>query len=44
MNERRKMTKGSVEFNDLNKTIKKKTRDYLRHYDTELIKTIIENN
>lgn len=44
MNERRKMIKDSSEYIDLNKTVKEKTRDGLRHYNTELIKTIIETN
>lgn len=38
MNARRKMMKGSAEYNDLNKTIKKKSRDNLRHYNTKLFK------
>lgn len=44
LREKRKMIKGSVEYNDLNETIKTETRDNLRHYNKEMLKIIIKNN
>ncbi|XP_050306282.1 uncharacterized protein LOC126743295 [Anthonomus grandis grandis] len=44
MAKRRNLDKGTHEYNKINRLIKKKTKEDLRQYNTEMITTTIENN
>ncbi|XP_050306277.1 craniofacial development protein 2-like [Anthonomus grandis grandis] len=44
MAKRRNLEKGNHKYNEINRLIKKKTREDLRQYNTEMITTTIENN
>lgn len=44
MAKRRNLERGTLEYNEINKSIKKKTREDLRQYNTKMITTTIEKN
>lgn len=44
MDKRMEKMKSTTEYNELNEVIRKKTKNDVRHHNTQLIKTLIENN